>query len=147
MSISDWSSDVCSSDLDGDRSRIQGDIGFALGANGWLRVSAEVADQEPTNRAGLDNRTGFTELGKKYQVGIPNSHSYNTFFNWGYEFTPNVSLYGSENYGMLMTEHMAFYRYGTNAQEPKNDLMQYIFPEGRSEEHTSELQSLMRISY
>src|SRR3546814_16319824 len=25
---------------DGDRSRIQGDIGFALGANGWLRVSA-----------------------------------------------------------------------------------------------------------
>src|SRR3546814_1532137 len=114
MRISDWSSDVCSSDLsygkysagDGDRSRIQGDIGFALGANGWLRVSAEVADQEPTNRAGLDNRPGFTELGKKYQVGIPNSHSYNTFFNWGYDFTPN-----------------------------------------RSEEHTSELQSLMRISY
>src|SRR3546814_19846527 len=67
---------------DGDRSRIQGDIGFSLGANGWLRVSAEVADQEPTNRAGLDNRPGFTELGKKYQVGIPNSHSYNTFFNW-----------------------------------------------------------------
>src|SRR3546814_14116563 len=63
---------------DGDRSRIQGDIGFSLGANGWLRVSAEVADQEPTNRAGLDNRPGFTELGKKYQVGIPNSHSYNT---------------------------------------------------------------------
>src|SRR3546814_2089241 len=142
MRISDWSSDVCASDLeggqvvasygkysagDGDRSRIQGDIGFALGANGWLRVSAEVADQEPTNRAGLDNRPGFTELGKKYQVGIPNSHSYNTFFNWGYDFTPNVSLYGSAHYGMLMAEPMAFYR--------------------RSEEHTSELQSLMRISY
>src|SRR3546814_4069505 len=107
MRISDWSSDVCSSDLsygkysagDGDRSRIQGDIGFSLGANGWLRVSAEPADQQPTNRAGLDNRPGFTELGKKYQVGIPNSHSYNPFFNW------------------------------------------------RSEEHTSALQSLMRISY
>ena len=115
---------------DGDRSRIQGDIGFSLGANGWLRVSAEVADQEPTNRAGLDNRPGFTELGKKFQVGIPNSHSYNTFFNWGYDFTPNVSLYGSAHYGMLMAEPMAFYRYGTNAPVPKDDLMQYIFPDG-----------------
>ena len=25
---------------------------------------------------------------------------------------------------------MAFYRYGANAPEPKNDLMQYIFPDG-----------------
>src|SRR3546814_6856360 len=105
-------------------------IGFALGANGWLRVSAEVADQEPTKRAGLDNRPGFTELGKKYQVGIPNSHSYNTFFNWGYDFTPNVSLYGSAHYGMLMAEPMAFYRYGTHSPVPKNDLMHYIFPYG-----------------
>src|SRR5690606_32084029 len=48
---------------DGDRSRVQGDIGFSLGENGWLRVAVEAADQQPTNRAGLDNRSGFTELG------------------------------------------------------------------------------------
>ncbi|MGY0556649.1 TonB-dependent receptor plug domain-containing protein [Lysobacter sp. A421] len=115
---------------DGDRSRVQADIGFALGADGWLRLSAEVGDQQPTNRAGLDNRPGFTELGKKFQVGIPKSESYNTFLNWGYDFTPSVSLYGSGHYGMLMAEPMAFYRYGANAPEPKDDLMQYIFPDG-----------------
>src|SRR3546814_12372119 len=65
-----------------------------------------------------------------YTTLFRSSHSYNTFFNWGYDFTPNVSLYGSAHYGMLMAEPMAYYRYGTNAPEPKNDLMQYIFPDG-----------------
>lgn len=115
---------------DGDRSRIQSDFGFPLGADGWLRISAEVFDQQPTNRAGLDNRPGFTELGKKFHVGIPESNGYNTFLNWQYDFTPTVSLYGSGHYGMLVAEPMAFYRYGANAPEPKNDLMQYIFPDG-----------------
>src|SRR5690606_11845898 len=86
----------------GARARIQSDFGFALGENGWLRVSAEVSEQQPTNRAGLDNRPGFTELGKKYQVGIPESNSYNTFFNWQYNFTPNMDLYGSAHYGRLV---------------------------------------------
>src|SRR3546814_5410797 len=108
--------------------------------------------RRPPRSTRTDTLFPYTTLfrsGKKYQVGIPNSHSYNTFFNWGYDFTPNVSLYGSAHYGMLMAEPMAFYLYGTNAPEPKNDLMQYIFPDGdgRSDEHTSELQSLMRISY
>ena len=115
---------------DGERIRLQSDVGFGLGDNGWIRVSAQVADQEPTNRAGLDNRPGFTELGKKYQVGIPNSNNYNTFLNWGYDFTPQVHLYGYGHYGRLMAEPMAFYRYGTNAPQPKNDLMQYLFPDG-----------------
>ncbi|HET6588236.1 MAG TPA: TonB-dependent receptor [Oleiagrimonas sp.] len=115
---------------DGERSRLQGNIGFPLGQDGWVRVSAQVANQQPTNRAGLDNRPGFTELGKKYHVGIPNSDNYNTFINWQYDFTPKVSLYGYGHYGRLMAEPMAFYRYGANAPIPKNDLMQYIFPDG-----------------
>jgi len=115
---------------DGDRSRIQGDIGFALGANGWLRIAAEAADQQPTNRAGLDNRPGFTELGKKFNVGIPESNSYNSFFNWQYDFSDSVNLYGSAHYGKLVAEPMAFYRYGMNAPEPKDPLMEFIFPDG-----------------
>ena len=115
---------------DGGRSRVQGDIGFSLGENGWLRVAVEAADQQPTNRAGLDNRPGFTELGKKFRVGIPESNSYNSFLNWQYDFTPNVSLYGSGHYGKLVAEPMAYYRYGMNSPEPKDPLMQYIFPDG-----------------
>src|SRR5699024_8101649 len=46
------------------------------------------------------------------------------------DFTPNVSLYGYGHYGSLVANPMAFYRYGANAPEPKNDLMQYIFPDG-----------------
>lgn len=115
---------------DGASTRLQSNFGFSLGDNGWIRISAQLADQQPTNRAGLDNRPGFTELGKKYHVGIPNSNNYNTFLNWQYDFTPSVHLYGYGHYGRLMAEPMAFYRYGTNAPEPKNDLMQYLFPNG-----------------
>ncbi|HWU75302.1 MAG TPA: TonB-dependent receptor [Rhodanobacter sp.] len=115
---------------DGASSRLQSNIGFSLGEKGWVRISAQVGKQDPTNRAGLDNRPGFTELGRKYQVGIPNSDNYNTFINWQYDFTPKVHLYGYGHYGRLMAEPMAFYRYGTNAPEPKNDLMQYLFPDG-----------------
>lgn len=115
---------------DGDRSRIQSDIGFPLGADGWLRISAEIGEQEPTNRAGVDNRPGFTELGRKFQVGIPESSSYNTFFNWQYNFSDNVELYGSTHYGQLIAKPMAYYRYGMNSPEPKHPLMQEIFPDG-----------------
>ncbi len=115
---------------DGDTSRIQGNFGLPLGDNGWLRVSGQIGNQQATNRAGLDNRPGFTELGRKYHVGIPAGHNYNTFIDWQYDFTPNVSLYGYGHYGSLVANPMAFYRYGANAPEPKNDLMQYIFPDG-----------------
>src|SRR3546814_4063311 len=37
--------------------------------------------------------------------------------------------------------------HSTAAQYPQMGVGLYIFPKGRSEEHTSELQSLMRISY
>lgn len=35
---------------------IKGSAGFALGDDGWVRVSAEVAERDPTNRAGADFR-------------------------------------------------------------------------------------------
>ncbi|MGB3269770.1 MAG: TonB-dependent receptor [Rhodanobacter sp.] len=115
---------------DGASSRLQSNLGFALGDKGWVRLSAQVGKQDPTNRAGVDNRPGFTELGRKFQVGIANSNNYNTFLNWQYDITPKVQLYGYGHYGRLMAEPMAFYRYGMNAPEPKSPLMQYIFPDG-----------------
>ena len=60
---------------DGASSRLQSSLGFALGDKGWMRLSAQVGKQDPTNRAGLDNRPGFTELGRKFQVGIANSNN------------------------------------------------------------------------
>ncbi|CAM5377759.1 TonB-dependent receptor plug domain-containing protein [Rhodanobacter lindaniclasticus] len=103
---------------DGASTRLQSNLGFALGEHGWMRFPRRSASRtRPIARAWTMPR--FTELGRKYQVGIANSNNYNTFLNWGYDFTPKVHLYGYGHYGRLMAEPMAFYRYGTNAPEPK----------------------------
>src|SRR3546814_2620150 len=89
MRISDWSSDVCSSDL----------AGLLLPASGLLACST------PSDAAGepAKSPTGQDELTRYQDV----------------------------------THYNNFYEFGTGKADPAR----------RSEEHTSELQSLMRISY
>ncbi len=116
---------------DGNTYKLNGNFGIPLGGDkGWLRLSATQQNQSPTNRAGLDNRPGFAKLGRKFQFGIPATRNHNMFLDWQYDFTPNVSLYGYGHYGVLVGEPRGFYRYGSKAPIPKNDLMQYIFPDG-----------------
>src|SRR3546814_7368672 len=96
MRISDWSSDVCSSDLAG------GTIDFAANAKEWRQN--RIAGVAPQVDASLDH----VELQRRNMaliVAIPTA---------------------------------------TILQCPR---LVYVHPDRRSEEHTSELQSLMRISY
>src|SRR3546814_2425055 len=95
MRISDWSSDVCSSDL---RPQVKIDEFAGLSQLGIGAILRRVAR--------LRHR-------KQHQVG-------------------NL-------------EHRNFL--GPSTRFAKNDSLIVIFAERRSEEHTSELQSLMRISY
>src|SRR3546814_5772874 len=99
MRISDWSSDVCSSDLViGERARV--DLIDAYLDNGpemvsWLAVNSEVV----------------------FLMSLPSSDWY-------------PELPGAKHYGRVLS--------------PREYDGKKL---GRSEEHTSELQSLMRISY
>src|SRR3546814_3354916 len=110
MRISDWSSDVCSSDLDGYQGVIDRNIIPLLGRK-------KVHDVKRPDIAGLMEKLAYkpTEANKTFGVL---RKMFNLAEVWGYR--PD----------------------GTN---PCRHVPMY--PPGRSEEHTSELPSLMRISY
>src|SRR3546814_6507467 len=116
MRISDWSSDVCSSDLDLRQHRRRTDL---LGAD----------DQA----AGAVHRRA--------------DHVGTGAFGNGDRFTGQHRLVDVR----LAFEHLAVHRHlfaGAYAQAVADmDVAKFNVLLGRSEEHTSELQSLMRISY
>src|SRR3546814_9467016 len=104
MRISDWSSDVCSSDLL--LVEIEARTGFSFQQGGWL------ADVAPTNldadlRARIAAAKAYATERRQIEAKIPQ------------EFL----------------------------RAPKGSAWPTHMPSFRSEEHTSELQSLMRISY
>src|SRR3546814_2360102 len=126
MRISDWSSDVFSSDLVWLLQRSGGRPGARLGkTTGWV------------HRATLKAK-GVRMLGGVEYLGVDDDGL-------------RVRVDGSEQ--MLAVDHVVV----CAGQEPRRDLMaplqaasvriQVIGGADRSEEHTSELQSLMRISY
>src|SRR3546814_3579077 len=111
MRISDWSSDVCSSDL----RRIKlGDVGRALGA-GELRAKADVGDRRILDAA------------------APAEHG-----------ADPVDIIIGDARRRIDAEQIGARRV---AEQRHADLAIALKRLDRSEEHTSELQSLMRISY
>src|SRR3546814_3532162 len=121
MRISDWSSDVCSSDL-----------GSALGAA--REIDGEAIEQTTLNRAEI------VQYAKRPVLLESNATAYGLYVS-GSSMEPR-HLDGD----MILIDPKGRVRGG-------DDVVVYLRPlhpeddDGRSEEHTSELQSLMRISY
>ncbi|PHV31928.1 TonB-dependent siderophore receptor [Janthinobacterium rivuli] len=118
---------------DGKQKSIKGSAGFALGDDGWVRVSAEVADRGPTNRAGrdfsnpLEPRYGQVNL----RYGDAESKPATVFINSEYHLGDNLDWYAFGGYGQRDTSAGATWRAGL--VKDKNG--QYvtrssIFPEG-----------------
>src|SRR3546814_4518715 len=104
MRISDWSSDVCSSDLE---------AGLQPGNNGNWTQDVPLVEITAKNVSPLSFTGGRAPMSLKYGTD---------FVAATYRVQPQISVKASD---------VVFVGYGIN----------------RSEEHTSELQSLMRISY
>src|SRR3546814_7934298 len=132
MRISDWSSDVCSSDLNAGHGGWQSE-GKADQRVDDLLSGKFIAHQHPGNKQpeeGVDggrnsSRTKAQAIGGNRPVRKADSH----------EFFPTHSSRTNE-YGAQWNKH--------DQCEPDQAEAER---EARSEEHTSELQSLMRISY
>ncbi|MGK5054587.1 TonB-dependent receptor plug domain-containing protein [Janthinobacterium sp. RB2P8] len=118
---------------DGKQKSIKGSAGFALGDDGWVRVSAEVADRGPTNRAGrdfsnpLEPRYGQVNL----RYGDAESKPATVFISSEYHLSDNLDWYAFGGYGQRDTSAGATWRAGL----VKDDKGQYvtrssIFPEG-----------------
>src|SRR3546814_6901386 len=112
MRISDWSSDVCSSDLTNNKHRVQ--------------TVAEMAGLKVRVQQSPSSVDFFESLNTN---AIPMS------WNQLYTALETNTVDGQEN--PIGTIHMA----------KLNDVQKYMTLTARSEEHTSELKSLMRISY
>lgn len=80
---------------DGRTARGGADGGIALGSAGWMRVSADAVDQQPTNRSGPDVRyPGDPTYGQHtFHYGLPALRSQQGALNLQYDFTPQLQLY------------------------------------------------------
>src|SRR3546814_3841022 len=113
MRISDWSSDVCSSDL-----KLKRDV--------RIGVSVIISSNEhPKSSIGEDELT--TQV-----MHAPR---------------PRVHLMGGDGGGWALDDDLAQTRAALAGAIEEADLGTADILHSRSEEHTSELQSLMRISY
>ncbi|PKB21834.1 TonB-dependent receptor plug domain-containing protein [Janthinobacterium sp. 64] len=97
---------------DGKQKSIKGSAGFALGDDGWVRISAEVAERDPTNRAGADLRNPLEpRYGKVNQrYGDAESKPATIFLNSEYHINDNVDWYAFGNYGKRDTSAAATWR-------------------------------------
>lgn len=114
---------------DGKQWTLKGSTGFNLGDNGWVRLAAEVADKDPTNRAGPDLRNPKEPLyGQVTQrLGDPESRPRTLFVNSQYIINDDIEWYGFANYGERYTSAAATWRTAYNGSSLRSPT---IFPNG-----------------
>src|SRR3546814_3348965 len=142
MRISDWSSDVCSSDLealpDDEASLPQAQIRRGTGRT----INNAVAASPPPNLAGTTGETTFNFEGESLQAVV--KAILGDMLGQNYVIEPGVqgtvTLATPKPVSPAQALSLLEMVLGWN-----NARM--IYSDGRSEEYTSELQSLMRISY
>ncbi|MEH6592261.1 MAG: TonB-dependent receptor [Halioglobus sp.] len=105
---------------DGDTVTVAGDIGFALGSDGFIRVGAEYRDRDGTNRAGFDQIPFFENQSPEneavrgkinYYSGDPKAEDLNLFYNMGLPISDDVEVYSFGTLSKRESEGANFYRY------------------------------------
>jgi iron complex outermembrane receptor protein len=88
------------------------DGGFALGDKGWVHLSANVSHQDPTNRAGPDNRyPADPSYGQvTFHYGIPQTKAKQAAINLQYDLTPNAQLYAFSLFNKRNVSAGGFFR-------------------------------------
>ncbi|MBB3225027.1 TonB-dependent receptor plug domain-containing protein [Pseudoduganella umbonata] len=113
---------------DGEQVSLKASAGFALGDKGWLRLAAEGADRNPTNRAGADTRNPaeplYGQVTQRY--GDSDTKPRNVFFNAQYQLGENTDAYAFGQYGERDTEAAATWRTALNGGVQRTPL----FPQG-----------------
>lgn len=123
---------------DGDTTSLSGWVGLPLGAEGFLTLSAEYRDREPTNRAGPDTRQQYPSLTGggldpreqsfdriNHRFGLSASEALSLFANAGLPISADAELYGWASYQQRDGQGAGFYR---RAQDSRN--VPAIYPDG-----------------
>ncbi len=112
--------------------------GFALGDNGFINISIESRNNEPTNRSGIDQREQYSrdENGNldsrefdfdryNHRFGKADIEDFALFYNLGYELNSSLSLYSFASYSNRKGNSAGFYR---RAKDSRN--LTEVYPDG-----------------
>ena len=121
---------------DGKTLTISGNIGLPLFKEGFVNVTAEYRDRDPTNRTGYDPRRQFGAAGAfdgrefsfnrlSHRYGDAQTKDYNVFINAGTPLTETLELYAFGSYGHRDGSSAGFYRLSNDARNVLS-----IYPNG-----------------
>ena len=122
---------------DGQTATMRANMGFELGDDGFLNISAEFRDRSASNRSDYDNRENYAridgELDPRELTWDRYNHNFGNgdvqdvavFFNAGLELNPNAELYSFGSYSTREGEGGGFYR---RASDSRN--IEAIYPDG-----------------
>ena len=121
---------------DGGVLTLSGTIGLPIGAAGFLDVTAEYKDRDPTNRTGYDQRRQFGSSGAfdarefsfnrlSHRYGDAATKDYNIFVNAGVPLGDVLTLYAFGSYGHRNGNSAGFYRLSNDARNVLS-----IYPDG-----------------
>lgn len=123
---------------DGDTTSLSGWVGLPLGADGFLTLSAEYRDREPTNRAGPDSRQQYPNLPNgdldpreltfdriNHRFGLSASEALSVFANAGLPINETAELYGWASYQQRDGQSGGFYRRALDSRNVPD-----IYPDG-----------------
>lgn len=123
---------------DGDTTSLSGWVGLPLGTEGFLTLSAEYRDREPTNRAGPDTRQQYPDLPGggldpreqsfdriNHRFGLSASEAISLFANAGLPINADAELYGWASYQQRDGQGAGFYRRASDSRNVPS-----IYPDG-----------------
>lgn len=117
----------------GDGSTWQGgaDGGFALGKKGWVHLSFNAMHQDPTNRAGPDNRyPGDPTFGQvTFHYGLPLIKAKQGAINLQYDLTPNAQIYAFSLFNKRDVSAGGFFR-SLSSYSGSNPAAVAVYPNG-----------------
>jgi iron complex outermembrane recepter protein len=108
---------------DGETHYLAGNVGLPLGNNGFLSLSFDTTNQQPTNRAiqrgdaqAIIDRGNIAVLESSLtsdtvmRQGLPDIEAFNTFFNAGIDLGNDLEFYSFGGYGEKTTDLGFFFR-------------------------------------
>ncbi len=113
---------------DGETLTLAANIGLPVGPGGYVNLTAQYQDRDPTNRAGADPRQQYSPVGGlvdpreltidrfTHRYGDAATTDYTLFLNAGYELAPSAELYTFASYGLRDGESAGFYRRSNDAR-------------------------------
>jgi iron complex outermembrane receptor protein len=123
---------------DGNTRTVSANSGFSLNDKGFLNVSIEYRDNDPTQRSGFDPREQYSRLDDgsldpreltidryNHRFGKAGLEDYALFYNMGYDLDDGLNLYSFGSYSKREGNSGGFYR---RAKDSRN--VEALYPNG-----------------